>query len=252
MNAPSLPVPLIEAREITKQFGRLRAVRDASLTVYPNEVVALIGDNGAGKSTFANILAGAIAPDSGEISYLGADGQVRGIRDASKVGVSMVFQDLSLCPDLDSADNLYLGNEITKGGKLGRAFGILDRTTMREKARRTVTELGATIPSLTTTVNSLSGGQRQAVAIARSVHWASSVLLMDEPTAALGAKQRVLVTEMIRRVRDRGLGVILISHDLPNVMEVADRIAIMRSGSVTRVVRPSEVTIPALVQEMVG
>lgn len=242
---------LIAARGIVKSFGHVQALRGASIDIYPEEILALVGDNGAGKSTFASVLCGAIAPDTGELEYCGEPVAFRSVREASTRGIAVVFQDLALAPDLDAMGNVFLGREVLRRGIAGR-LGFLDRRTMATEAQRSIKELGANLPVRGSRVRDLSGGQRQAIAIARSVHWASKLLLMDEPTAALGARQREMVMNAIRTARKHGLGVLLISHDLPSVLELADRIAVMRQGAVVETVRSADTTVSELVRLMVG
>jgi simple sugar transport system ATP-binding protein len=221
----------ITARGITKSYGHLQALRGADLDLRPGEVLALVGDNGAGKSTLTKILCGAISPDAGSLAYWGEPVSVQSIGHALELGVHTVYQDLALAPDLSVADNLFLGREPVRGGIRGR-LGMLDRERMRTDTREALAHLGINLRSLRVPVRNLSGGQRQALAVARSMAWATTAVLMDEPTAALGPKQSAIVYETVRHAAARGLAVLVISHDIPRMLQVADRIAVMRHGMV--------------------
>ncbi|NEC86764.1 sugar ABC transporter ATP-binding protein [Streptomyces sp. SID12501] len=224
---------------IVKNYGQVQALRGAALTVYPGEVVALVGDNGAGKSTTIKVISGVIQPDAGEIRV---DGKPVSIPDpiaARRLGIETVYQDLALAPDLDPAENLFLGREIMRPGLLGK-LGFLDRKAMRTKADEAFGSLGVGIQDTAAQVVTMSGGQRQGIAVGRAVNWADRVLLMDEPTAALGVVQTERVGQLIRRVRASGVAVVLISHNLPFVFEYADRIEVLRLGQ--RVARLSGAT----------
>lgn len=245
------PPPAIEARGIAKTFGHVEAIRDASITVAHGEVVALFGDNGAGKSTLVKCLLGIHSVDSGEILIDGVPRKLESIRDAQALGVEAVHQDLSLAPDLSVVDNMFLGHGVTKPG-LGRVFGVLDRRLMTERADAALKELSIKLPSLTVSVGELSGGQRQAVAVARAVMWAKTAVLLDEPTAALGARQSAIVCDLMRSVAEKGLGVLVISHDLPRVMAAADRISILWRGETALEADPKTMTVPEVVAAMVG
>jgi simple sugar transport system ATP-binding protein len=239
--------PLLEARGLTRRYGHVLALQGADFTAYQGEVVALIGDNGAGKSTLVKTLSGAIRPDSGEILLAGTPVHFDSPVDAQRVGIETVYQDLALAPDLDAAANLHLGREILRGGVL-RPFGVLDRRAMRRAARAAFAELGVDLRDIAVPVASLSGGQRQSVAVARAVAYASKVIFMDEPTAALGVVQRGRVLDTVRRVRDRGVAVVLISHNMPEVLAVSDRVEVLRLGR--RVARFT--TADTSVEELVG
>ncbi|UTX52649.1 ATP-binding cassette domain-containing protein [Leucobacter aridicollis] len=223
--------PVIETRGITKSFGHVRALQGASLQAYAGEVLALIGDNGAGKSTLSNVIAGVHAPDEGEIILNGKEISVTSVRGAREVGIEIVYQDLAQAPDLTVVQNFFFGRELLKPG-LGRLIGHVDEAAMRDRTKVAMSLLGARVPSLTAPVSALSGGQRQAIAVARAVMWAKAAILMDEPTAALGPKQTAMVYDAVRAAADRDLAVILVSHDIPKMLEFADRIAIMRHGRV--------------------
>ncbi|MCC9307927.1 ATP-binding cassette domain-containing protein [Kitasatospora sp. RB6PN24] len=243
--------PLLEARGVVKRFGHVRALQGADFTAHPGEVVALIGDNGAGKSTLVNVLSGVLAPDGGEVLLAGAPVRFSGPQDARRQGVETVYQDLSLAPDLDAAANLYLGRELLRSGLLGR-LGVLDRAAMRREAVGAFAELGVVLKDLTAPVASLSGGQRQSVAVARAVAFANRVIFMDEPTAALGVVQRARVLETVRRVADRGICVVLISHNMPEVLSVSDRIEVLRLGRRVASLTAADTTIEELVGAMTG
>ncbi len=242
-----MPEPLLEARGLTRRYGQVLALQGADFTAYPGEVVALIGDNGAGKSTLVKALSGTIRPDSGEILLDGKPVHFDSPVAAQRLGIETVYQDLALAPDLDAAANLHLGREVLRGGLL-RPFGVLDRGAMRRAARQAFTELGVGLRDLSVPVSSLSGGQRQSVAVARAVMYASRVIFMDEPTAALGVVQRGRVLDTVRRVRDRGVCIVLISHNMPEVLAVSDRVEVLRLGR--RVAR--FVTAQTSVDELVG
>ena len=219
-------VPALEARSVVKSFGTVRALRGVSFRAFPGEVTALVGDNGAGKSTLIKTLSGVFAPDSGELLVDGKRVTIATPQEATKLGIETVYQDLALAPDLDAASNVFLGREI-------RRFGVLhDQPEMRRRTAASFKELGVgLVQDLKVPVASFSGGQRQSVAIARAAMWAQHVIIMDEPTAALGVIQTRKVLELINSVRERGLAVIFISHNLPEVLQVADRIEVLRLGA---------------------
>ncbi|NCB32084.1 MAG: sugar ABC transporter ATP-binding protein [Clostridia bacterium] len=223
---------VIEARDIVKNYGHLRALKGASLQVHAGEVTALLGDNGAGKSTMANIICGAIPKTSGQLFCRGEEIEVQSIQQAQELGIQVVYQDLALAPDLSVPYNIFLGREIIKDTFFGRMFRLLDRKKMTQISKEHLAELGIGLKSMTVPVKSLSGGERQALAVAKAVAWADSALIMDEPTAALGARQQALVYSTMRAAADKTLGVLVISHDIPKMLEVADRICIMRQGVV--------------------
>ncbi len=245
------PTPLLTASGITKRFGHVQALDGADFTAYPGEVVALIGDNGAGKSTLVNVLSGALRPDAGEIRLDGAPVSFNGPSDAQRKGLETVYQDLSLAPDLDPAANLYLGREIFRGGAL-RPFHVLDRPSMRRSAATAFADLGIELHDITVPVAALSGGQRQSVAVARAVAFARKVIFMDEPTAALGVVQRGRVLDTVRRVRDRGVSVVLISHNMPEVLAVSDRVEVLRLGRRVASFTAADTSIEELVGAMTG
>ncbi len=243
--------PILEAREIVKTYGHVQALRGANFAAYAGEVVALIGDNGAGKSTLTKVLSGVIAPDGGELRFQGSPVAISSPSAAQRLGIETVFQDLALAPDLDGAANIFLGRELTRSGLLGR-LGVLDKRAMHDQAVEAFTDLGVAIQDAAATVAYLSGGQRQGVAVARAAAWASKVIIMDEPTAALGVVQTAHVLDVVRRVRDRGVAVILISHNMPEVLEVADRIEVLRLGRRVATFSRAEATLESLVGAMTG
>jgi simple sugar transport system ATP-binding protein len=245
------PEVAIAGRHIAKGFGHVQALVDASVTVRSGEVVALFGDNGAGKSTFLKILLGLHRPDRGELTIADQPVQLGGIREAQGRGVECVWQDLALAPDLSVVDNMYLGHEELRGGLLGR-IGAVARRRMSARADEALRELAIALPSLDVSVRELSGGQRQALAVARAVMWSDTAVLMDEPTAALGARQSEIVCELIRRVADRGLGVLVVSHDLPRVLAIADRVVILWRGETAFEAPAAGLTVPDVVATMVG
>jgi simple sugar transport system ATP-binding protein len=243
--------PLLEARGIIKSFGRVRALRGADFDVLPGEVVALVGDNGAGKSTLVKVLSGIYHADAGEIRFAGERVTVPSPEAARELGVETVYQDLALAPDLDPAANLYLGRELLRSGPLGW-LGFLDKKAMRRGTDEAFATLGVGLQNTAAPTATLSGGQRQGVAVSRAVTWASRVVFMDEPTAALGVVQTRKVLDLIRRVRDSGLSVVLISHNMPEVFEVADRIQVLRLGERVTSFRAAEVSMEDVVAAMTG
>jgi simple sugar transport system ATP-binding protein len=244
-------IPVLEARGLTRSFGNVRALDGADFDVHAGEVVALIGDNGAGKSTLVKALSGNLALDSGQILFAGSEVELTSPSQASSLGIETVYQDLALAPHLNAAQNMFLGREIPKPGFQGR-LGFMDNRTMRLKSREAFDELGATVRSLTDPVGSMSGGQKQAIAIARAVAWAKGVIFLDEPTAALGVVQTRNVLDTIRRVRDKGVGVVFISHSMPHVIDVADRVQVLRQGRRVATYEAKKTTVEELVGAMTG
>ena len=236
MDASAGRSPLLELSGISKRFGAVRALEDVGFDVYPGEVVALVGDNGAGKSTLIKVISGIHKPDAGAIRWQGREVSMDSPNDAAKLGIATVYQDLALCDNLDVVANLFLGHELTtRGGPLGPigakgTLGVMDEVTMERRAVEVLRRLSVKIPSVRTQVAALSGGQRQSVAVARSVMGDNKVVLLDEPTAALGMAQTHEVLELIKQLRSQGLGVVVISHNLANVFMVADRITVLRLG----------------------
>ncbi len=234
--------PILSLRSINKSFGPVHVLRDVHLDVYPGEVTALVGDNGAGKSTLIKCIAGIYTPDSGEYIFDGNQVTVHGPRDATALGIEVVYQDLALCDNLDIVHNMFLGREQKKGV-------VLDESAMEVMARKTLDGLSVrTVKSIRQTVSSLSGGQRQTVAIARAVLWNNKVVILDEPTAALGVSQTEQVLHLVRRLADSGIGVILISHNLNDVFEVADNIAALYLGQLAAQVRKADVTSSQVIE----
>jgi simple sugar transport system ATP-binding protein len=231
--------PLLEARNIVKSFGRVQALRGANFTVFPSEVVALVGDNGAGKSTLVKTLVGVHPADSGEILFEGKPVVIHTPQQAREIGIETVYQDLALAAEIDPAANMFLGREIMRAGPLGK-LGFLDKPEMRERSEEAFRNLGVRIQDTTAPVANMSGGQRQGIAICRAVTWAKKVVFMDEPTAALGVAQTRMVLNLVRRLADRGLAVLLVSHNMNDVFEVADRIAVLRLGRMVAVKPASE------------
>ncbi len=228
--------PLLSLRNIHKNFGAVQVLQGVSLDVTPGRVTALVGDNGAGKSTLIKGIAGIHAFDKGEYLFDGKPVHVTSPKDSNALGIEIVYQDLALCDNLDVVHNMFLGRELTKAGRL-------DEETMEVRARETLTGLSVrTLKSVRTHVASLSGGQRQTVAIARAVLWNSKIVILDEPTAALGVAQTEQVLLLVRRLADRGLGVVLISHNLNDVFQVADDIAVLYLGEMAAQVRTKDVT----------
>ncbi|MEC7761401.1 MAG: ATP-binding cassette domain-containing protein [Pseudomonadota bacterium] len=241
--------PLLQATGITRTFGHVQALRGVDFKVMPGEIVALIGDNGAGKSTLVKILSGADQPDDGEILIDGRKVSFSSPADAQDAGIATVYQDLALAPDLPPAENLFLGRELFKPGLAGK-LGMIDRQAMREQSAKVFESLGVNLKSHRVSVDTLSGGQRQSVAIARAAMWADKIVFLDEPTAALGVVQTQRVLELAQRVRDSGTSVVLISHNMPQVLEVADRVHVLRLGESVANLKPSAASVEDLVREM--
>jgi D-xylose transport system ATP-binding protein len=239
------PAPILSLSGVSKRFGAVQALTDAELEVYPGEVVALVGDNGAGKSTLIKVIAGVNPADTGEIRWEGRPVSIGKPHDATALGIATVYQDLSLCDNLDVVANLFLGNESVR-------FGALDEIAMERRASELLRSLSVRIPSVRVPVAALSGGQRQSVAIARSLLGEPKVVMLDEPTAALGVAQTAQVLDLIERLRDRGLGVILISHNLADVKAVADRVVVLRLGRNAGEFRMGEATQEEIVQAITG
>jgi fructose transport system ATP-binding protein len=243
--------PVLEASGLVKRYGHVTALAGADFELYAGEILAVIGDNGAGKSTLIKALSGAVRPDEGQILLDGAPVQFRTPLDARRAGIETVYQDLAVAPALDIASNIFLGREVRRHGPLG-VVRMLDRPAMRREAAKQLSDLEIGIQSITQRVGDLSGGQRQGVAVARAAAWGKRVVIMDEPTAALGVKETGQVLDLIRRVRDKGLPVILISHDMPHVFELADRIHIQRLGRRAAVVTPQSHSMSEAVAIMTG
>ncbi len=224
------PAPILELRGIDKAFGAVRALTSVSFKLHAAEIVGLVGDNGAGKSTLTNIISGAIRPDAGQILIDGVEHMLESAHAARLAGIETVFQTLAVAPTLDIAENVYLGRELLKSGLSGKLLRSMDTVAMRQRVTDGFRRLGLTLPGLGTKVGALSGGQRQAVAIARAVIWGSKIVVLDEPTAALGVRQTEIVLAFIERLKHLGVSVIFISHNMQHVMRVADRIFVLRLG----------------------
>ncbi|WP_431912000.1 ATP-binding cassette domain-containing protein [Nonomuraea jabiensis] len=246
-----MAVPLIAARGIMKSYGHVEALRGADFTLRPGEVVALIGDNGAGKSTLAKILSGVERPDAGTVEVDGEPVSFASAEEARGAGIETVYQDLALCADLSPAANFFLGRELLRPGLLG-LLGVLDNAAMRRATREACERLGVRLASQTAPVSGLSGGQRQGVAVARAVTWARRAVFMDEPTAALGVVQTQRVLDLIRGVRDSGVSVVLISHNMQDVMAVSDRVEVLRLGRRVARFETARVSMEELVGAMTG
>ncbi|WEZ84697.1 ATP-binding cassette domain-containing protein [Rhizobium sp. 32-5/1] len=245
--------PLLTARGIVKRYGRVTALDHSDFDLYPGEILAVIGDNGAGKSSLIKAISGAVHPDEGEIRLEGKVVSFRSPLQAREAGIETVYQNLALSPALSIADNMFLGREIRKPGPMGSVFRMLDRPKMAKIARDKLSELGLmTIQNINQAVETLSGGQRQGVAVARAAAFGSKVIILDEPTAALGVKESRKVLELILDVRKRGMPIVLISHNMPHVFEVADRIHIHRLGKRLCVINPKDYTMSDAVAFMTG
>jgi fructose transport system ATP-binding protein len=243
---------VLEARNIVKRYGHVTALDGANLELRAGEVLAVIGDNGAGKSTMVKVLCGAVVPDEGQVLLDGVPVHFQSPLDPRKRGIETVYQDLAVAPALDIATNLFLGREVRCRGILGSWFRLLDKRRMKNEAQKEMTELKFRLPSIDSAVEDLSGGQRQGVAVARSAIFARRLVIMDEPTAALGVREAGEVLNLIRTIRDRGLPVLLISHNMPHVFEIADRIHIMRLGRRVALTTPKEHTMGEVVAIMTG
>ena len=253
MTAPrATPTLVMEARGLVKRYGHVTALDHSDFELRDREILAVIGDNGAGKSTLIKALSGAITPDAGEIFLDGERVHFRTPMDARRAGIETVYQDLAIAPALSIAENLFLGRELRRPGVLGRVLRMLDTQRMHDETATHLRELNIAVGSTRQPVETLSGGQRQGVAVARSAAFARHVVIMDEPTAALGVKQSATVLDLIRRVRDRGLSVVLISHDMPHVFEIADRIHVARLGRRVALLDPRATSMSDAVGVMTG
>lgn len=251
--ATHAPAPLvIQAKGLVKRYGQVTALDGADFELRAGEILAVIGDNGAGKSSLIKCLSGATIPDNGEIYLDGQRAHFRSPIEARRAGIETVYQDLAVAPAMTIAENLFLGREIRRAGFLGSVLRMIDKKKMLEESIARMNDLKVGIRSMTQAVETLSGGQRQCVAVARAAAFAQHVVIMDEPTAALGVKEGGMVLELIRRVRDKGLPVILISHNMPHVFEIADRIHIARLGKRVAVVDPKVISMSDTVAVMTG
>jgi fructose transport system ATP-binding protein len=245
--------PVLEARGLVKTFGHVVGLAGVDLDLYPGEVLAVIGDNGAGKSTLIKCLSGAMTPDGGTIKVDGQEATFRSTQEAREAGIETVYQTLAVAPALDIASNLFLAREERRAGVLGSVFRMLDTGGMKRKSKQFIDELGIrTLQNINQSVETLSGGQRQVVAVARTAAFGSKVVILDEPTAALGVRETGQVLRLVRDLKARGLGIILISHNMPNVFEVADRIHIQRLGRGIGVISPESHTPAEAVAIMTG
>ncbi|MDW4550544.1 ATP-binding cassette domain-containing protein [Defluviimonas sp. D31] len=245
--------PILKARGIVKRYGRVTALDHADFDLYPGEILAVIGDNGAGKSSLIKAISGAITIDEGEMTLEGKPIRFASPLEARDAGIETVYQTLALSPALSITDNMFVGREIRKKGVLGDVFKMLDRRAMEEFARAKLSELGLmTIQNINQAVETLSGGQRQGVAVARAAAFGSKVIILDEPTAALGVKESRKVLELILDVRSRGIPIVLISHNMPHVFEVADRIHVHRLGRRLCTIGPKDYTMSDAVAFMTG
>lgn len=245
--------PLLMGRNVVKRYGKVTAIDHSDFDLYPGEILAVIGDNGAGKSSIIKAMSGAVIPDSGDIFLEGKKVEFKSPIEAREAGIETVYQQLAMSPALSIADNMFMGRELRKPGWRGKYLRQLDRPAMEKFAREKLSELGLmTIQNINQAVETLSGGQRQGVAVARAAAFGSKVVILDEPTAALGVKESRKVLELILDVRSRGIPIILISHNMPHVFEVADRIHIHRLGKRLCVIRPQDYTMSDAVAFMTG
>ncbi len=251
MTAPSPQSPVLEAKNVQKHFGHVVALREGNFALRPNEVHALVGDNGAGKSPLVKIISGVFHADAGDIAIDGRSVSIANPREARDLGIETVYQDLALADHLDAAGNLFLGREQLRRPPLSW-FGFLDKKAMRRRAQEEMRRLKIGIQSVEQPVLSLSGGQRQAVAVARAIAWGRRIVIMDEPTAALGVRESSMVLELIKEVRSQGLAVVMISHNLPEVFAVADRITVLRLGRTIVTLETSQTSLDAVVGMMTG
>ena len=249
----SEPKTVLQARGLVKRFGRVVALDNADFDLREGEILAVIGDNGAGKSTMIKAISGAVVPDSGSVTLDGESVLFKSPMQAREAGIETVYQNLALSPALSIADNMFLGREIRKQSGLGKWMRMLDRRAMEQQARDKLSELGLmTIQNISQAVETLSGGQRQGVAVARAAAFGSRVIIMDEPTAALGVKESRRVLDLIQDVRSRGIPIVLISHNMPHVFEVADRIHVHRLGRRLCVIKPKDHSMSDAVAFMTG
>lgn len=250
-SATATAVPLLEARGISRTFGSLVALNDVDIQVNAGEVVGLVGDNGAGKSTLLKILCGALQPSSGQLVVEGNDVSFRSPKDSRERGIEVVYQDLALATELSVAENIFLGREYRRGGFLGRAH-VIDRARMTDDAKTTLQSLAIEIHDVSARCGLLSGGQRQAVAVARAVRWGSRVLLLDEPTAALAVMEAEKIANLVSEVARQGVGVLLVSHNMPQVHQLCDRILVLLRGRMVADLRRDDVSVEDIVMWITG
>lgn len=244
-------IPIVQMKNICKHFGGVEALKDVDLTLYEGEVLGLVGDNGAGKSTLIKILAGAIPADKGEIFFRGKKVDIRGPKDSRELGIETVYQDLALIDNLDVPANVFIGREV-KRQKLGRVFNIMNLKKMEETTRRLLDQLEIIVKSLRERVRNLSGGQRQSVAIAKAIFFNAKVLIMDEPTAALAVEETAKVFNLVRRLRDRGVSITYISHNINDILEISDRIVVLKTGKFVGVRKKEETTKDEVVKMIIS
>ena len=242
---------LLEARGIVRTYGQVVALDGCDFDVEAGEVTALIGDNGAGKSTLTKVLSGTEPAEEGTVIISGEEVRLHSPAQARALGIETVYQDLALCPHLDAVNNLFLGREVKARGLLG-VLGFMNRKEMRERSVEAFADLGAAVRTLSEPVGSMSGGQRQSIAVARAAAWANKIIFLDEPTAALGVVQTANVLDLIKRVRDKGIGVVFVSHSMPEVLDVADTVQVMRRGRRVATYRAADSSIEELVGAMTG
>ncbi|MEQ5841219.1 ATP-binding cassette domain-containing protein [Paraburkholderia acidicola] len=243
---------VLQAKGLTKRYGHVVAMDSADFELAQGEILAVVGDNGAGKSSLIRALTGAVSPDSGEVFIDGEAVRFRNPLDARLAGIETVYQELAVATELDITQNLFLGRELRKPGMLGTLFRQLDKAGMRKQAAEHMKNLGIRVQSIRQKVDTLSGGQRQAIAVARAAAWGRKVVILDEPTAALGVKETRQVLDLILKVRSHGLSIVLISHSMPNVFEIADRIHIHRLGRRATIVEPKSTSMSEVVAVMTG
>ncbi|GMA62132.1 ATP-binding cassette domain-containing protein [Alicyclobacillus fastidiosus] len=243
--------PLLQVSHIKKKYGAIEALRDVDFNIYPGEVIGLVGDNGAGKSTTIRMLSGVEEPDEGQIIFEGKPVSIKGPLESQKLGIETVYQDLALALDLDVASNLFLGREECQTGWRGK-FGFLNKKQMVRKAEESLVRMNVQIKDLKQKVGELSGGQRQSIAIARATSRGAKLILLDEPTAALGVQESAKVLELIQKLKSEGVAVILISHTMPHVLEVTDRVVVLRRGQVSGILTTKDTTLEEIVQYITG
>ena len=244
--------PVLEARRVSKAFGHVQAVKEVDLQLFPGEVLGLVGDNGAGKSTLIKLLSGVLQPDSGEIYVNGGRADLTSPLVARSLGIETVYQELALVPMLDVAENLFLGREELRGERLGRALRFVNRRAMQRQAREQLKSLNIDLGSVRQRVDTLSGGQRQGVAVSRAVLFGRKIVIMDEPTAALGVRESKAVLDLIQLINRRGMSIILVSHNMPQVLEITNRILVMRAGQRAGLVRTQQTNVDQIIRLMTG